>query len=335
MKEMKIIPKEDNEWRLFKMKRKITVLVMILMLVFSSTVRAAPPQNELNALLAELNWTQAELEEYLAFYEMSLNDFNSITELREVLGTPITSDNLLKLLDSYNMSMDELNELLAGFGESVNDYKFVEDLAFAIEFYQSHDVELKKLEKLLASVGLTENEVDRLFTHVISLDQMNIEQKMKQYEQQLAKYDHVLDTTKLTSAEQRELISIFEGVLSTLQLEQKYYLVKGTERVEISFTDLLQRESFGEYSLLIELYNADGEMVLDMLFSADMLTSGSILTIVKGFVQTAEMAGEMVSSMHGDRMPNTASPYVMQMVLSILLIAGGILLYRRNIPAKV
>ncbi len=41
-------------------------------------VMAAPPQEEVNQVLLEINWTMEELEEYLAFYELTLNDFESI-----------------------------------------------------------------------------------------------------------------------------------------------------------------------------------------------------------------------------------------------------------------
>src|SRR5690349_19633205 len=103
---------------MFYKKTFLTCLLSILLLSFAPFASATPPENELNQYLTEIGWTKQELLDYLDYYEIPLEDFNSVEELKSVLGTPINSKNLQDLLTKYNMTQSELNALLDHFGDS-------------------------------------------------------------------------------------------------------------------------------------------------------------------------------------------------------------------------
>jgi processed acidic surface protein len=79
-------------------KAMLTSMLTISFLFNVPSAQAAPPENELNQYLAELGWTKQELLDYLASYEIPLDDFSTLEDLKEIMGTPINSKNYQELL---------------------------------------------------------------------------------------------------------------------------------------------------------------------------------------------------------------------------------------------
>lgn len=115
-----------------------TLQVCLLTIPFLFNVplaQAAPPENELNQYLVQIGWTKQELLDYLDYYEIPLEEFSTVEELKEILGTPINSKNLQELLTKYDLTEKELQDLMDHFGDNLNEYKFIEDLDASVEFY--------------------------------------------------------------------------------------------------------------------------------------------------------------------------------------------------------
>ncbi|UTW70992.1 processed acidic surface protein [Anaerobacillus sp. HL2] len=58
----------------------------------------------------------------------------------------------------------------------------------ALDFYLNHEEDMLGIEEFLANIGLTEDEVDRLFTHLLSLDETVMEQEMSKIMSKLEPY---------------------------------------------------------------------------------------------------------------------------------------------------
>lgn len=159
--------------------KKVMVLFIAWFCLTQQTALAAPPQEDIDQILTELGWTQQDLVDYLDYYELSLDDFETAEDLRSMLGTPITDENLAELLASYEITRQEMDVVLAEFGETLDDYYFIEDLDVALSFYLDHDGEMAEIEEFLALIGLTDEEVDSLFNHFMGLDEEQLEQKWK------------------------------------------------------------------------------------------------------------------------------------------------------------
>jgi processed acidic surface protein len=289
---------------------------------------AAPPQEEIDSLLAQLGWSQADLQSYLDYYEMSIDEFSTIEELDDFLGTPITDENIEQLLNNYDMTRAELDTLLAGFGETVDDYWFIEDLDVSIDFYQNHDEEMKESEDFLAMIGLTEEEVDQFFNHLMALDQTALENQMMTVSTRLEPFLEMDPETELSDEQVQELTAVWTEILTLLKLDPKYYLVdaKGGKR-PVTFSELAIMETLNDdESLLLELYDTAGTLLLDLQLSEDMLTSDFVFDGAEELTKVGELAGELTKLKH-EKLPNTATSYGLNMVIGLLMIMIGSIIF--------
>lgn len=317
------------------MKSLMYGILFILFLNFAThPVSAAPPQEEVEAILAEMNWDMATLEEYLAYFELSLENFETADDLRMILGTPITPENLAQLLSDYGMSEEQLDALLSGFGESIEDYYFIEDLDLAVDFYVNHDSQMKEFEDFLTLIGVTEEEADNLFNHFMALDETNLEEQMETVGARLENLMTIDPEAEITDAQKNELIAIWDEIMASVNLSPKFYLVNETgNETAISYSDLIAMDEYSNDALKIELYNAQGTLILDMQVSAEMLGSEFAINAGEKLTDIGDLAGELTELKH-ERLPDTASPYGINMVMGLLALLSGIALYftlaRRN-----
>jgi processed acidic surface protein len=302
--------------------KKGLILSLLFIFIVQQTAFAALPQAQVDQILSELGWTNHDLTEYLDYYELSIDDFESIEDLKSMLGTPITDENLADLLLQHDITRSELDTLLAEFGESVEDYFFIEDLDIALSFYFGHDEEMAELEEFMALIGLTDAEVDSLFTHFMELDETLLEQQMEDIISRLDPFFILEDTTKLTKAQQDELVAVLKDMMTILQLDLRFFLVdkNGVETVA-TFNELMGMEELYGNELLIQLYSTDGELLLDMQLSEEMLSSEFLIESGIEFAQVGDLAGELTSLFH-NRLPDTASSLWINMILGLLV--GGL-----------
>lgn len=293
----------------------------------SHMVFAQVPQEEVDQMLAEMNWTMGELQDYLAFYELTLDDFETIEDLRGMLGTPITDENLNELLQTYNLTKEQLQSLLGEFGESLEDYHFIEDLTIAVDYYLNNDEELAEVEEFLAKIGLTEEEVDKLFTHLMSLDELVLEQEMERIMAKIEPFMDIEDPATLSEEQQQQLLNIWEEMLTAFHLKANFYLIDGT-KTAISYAELVKLETLNGKSLFIELTDLDGNLLVDMQLSEDMLGSDFVVDAGENLAQVGDMAGELTTKLHDAKLPDTASPFGLNIILGLLLIAGGFAYFR-------
>lgn len=307
--------------------KKAILLCLFLFFIAQQPSYAAPPQNELDQLLSDLGWTMNDLTEYLDYYELTIDDFETIEDLQGMLGTPITNENLADLLLQYDITRSEMDTLLGEFGETLEDYYFIEDLDIALSFYLGHDEEMAELEEFMASIGLTDEEVDSLFTHFMELDQEPLEKQMEGIITRLDPFLTIDETTELTVAQQDELISVLQDMMSILQLEPHFYLVsKNGIETPVTFKQLINMEELYGNDLLIQLYDTNGELILDMQMSEEMLLSDFAIESGKEFAEVGDLAGELTTLFH-NRLPDTASSLWTNMLIGLGIISLGVLGY--------
>jgi processed acidic surface protein len=304
--------------------KKALILSLILVFIIQQATFAAPPQNEIDHLLSELGWTTNDLTEYLDYYELSIDDFETIEDLQMMLGTPITDENLADLLLQYEITRSEMDTVLAEFGEYFEDYYFVEDLDIALSFYLGHDEEMAELEEFMALIGLTDAEVDSLFTHFMELDEKTLEQQMEGIVARLDPFLMIEDPTELTEKQQEELISVLQDMMGILQLDPRFFLVdrNGVETA-VTFKELLSMEELYGNDLMIQLYDTNGGLILDMQVSEEMLMSEFIIESGTEFAEVGDLAGELTTLFH-NRLPDTASPLWTNMLIGLLTFGLGL-----------
>nr|WP_269528350.1 processed acidic surface protein [Anoxybacillus tepidamans] len=301
-----------------------------VMVSFGQPAAAQLNEEQVQQYISSFGWTMNDLQQYLADYDMKLADFATLDELKQWLGAPITEENLNELLTRHQLTKEELEALLGQFGETLQDYTFIEDLDTAVNFYLHHNQEMQQVNDMLSAIGFTEQEANRLFEHIMSLNEAALTEKLAGLDKRIEPFLRVEDPTELTKQQQDELLSVWEDLLSALEIKPKFYLVKNGQKQEVPYRNLLHMETLGGRDLLIEMYNLQGDLLADMQLSEEMLKSGYIVRAGESFVHAGEIGGEMKEKMQGDKMPNTASPYLSYMLMGVALTLFGAILYWRK-----
>ncbi|MGM0873279.1 MAG: processed acidic surface protein [Bacillota bacterium] len=309
--------------------KKALILSFVLFFIVQQPSFAAPPQKEIDQLVFEIGWTNHDLKEFLDYYEYSIDEFETIEDLQSILGTPIKGNDkaLVDLLEQYELTRAEMDALLVEFGESIEDYYFIEDLDVALVFYLGHDEEMAALEEFMALIGVTDAEVDSLFTHFMELDETLLEQQMEDIITRLDPFLMIEDTKELSEAQQVELISVLGDMMSILQLDPRFYLVdKNGVDTAVTFKELMSMEDLYGNDLMIRLYSTNGDLLLDMQLSEEMLTSDFLINSGIKFAEVGDLAGELTTLFH-ERLPDTATSLWANMLLGLLAIGLGIIGY--------
>jgi processed acidic surface protein len=229
------------------LKRWLSAMIACSVLIIASNGTRAFAQiekQELEQYISSIGWSMDDLLHYLGKYQMTVADFQSMDELKQWLGTPITEENMRRLLKKHQLTQEELEALLGQFGETVQDYTFVEDLDAAIRFYSHHNEKMQQINDMLGVIGFTESEAKRLFDHIASLPNPHVGQQLAELDRRLQPFLQVEDATQLTEAQRRQLLSIWEDTLSALQMKAKFYLEGDGKKQETCRTDASYRSSY-------------------------------------------------------------------------------------------
>ncbi|WML46832.1 processed acidic surface protein [Neobacillus sp. PS3-34] len=147
------------------------VLLLGLFPITSSAAALAPA--DLAAFLEETSWNEKDLDTYLQyFYDMSINDFDTIADLKETLGEPITEENLQQLMKDYEFANEQdLVSFLVENGEMEkgdnvrNVFRYIDALDSTVGYYKEDSgtpITDENLKTLLGDHHLTMKELTDL-----------------------------------------------------------------------------------------------------------------------------------------------------------------------------
>jgi processed acidic surface protein len=391
------------------LKRLSIVIASILLLsLFPAVSFAAPSNEEVAEFLKETNWSEEGLNDHLEyFWDMSIEDFETIKEMIEYLGEPITEENLQQLLADYGFENEEeltallvengemetsddvrnvfrfidaldstvsfltytgteindetLQQLLTDYGltkeellslleendDSLENYEYIEDLDIMVSIYLNSD-ELPgedEMTQILGDIDLTDEELEALFAHFMTLDFESPEllDKMMNLESRLMAFGEFDSADDLTETEIAELISIMQEMMNLFQLDAEFYLVKNGDKIHLTTAEMVALEDTNGYDLLIELYNTQGQFLADMIITADMFSSELIEDTVTDLNQAetvikkqdpdkVKQVSKHIKTVKGGKLPNTAGNYFEGILAGIgLLLIGIAILLRRKV----
>lgn len=229
---------------------------------------------------------------------------------------------------------------------------FNEDLYFYVEWYLDDEnyIDLNDLD-IFTEVGLTEEELDRLFEHFITLN-FEDETFLDQLDALLQRLDAVPyfeSADDLDAEEIAILLDIFDDMMNLFEVETKYYLTDGTKKTALTLTALLALETTNGKDLLIEIFDREGTFLADIVLTAEMFGSeiieetGKDLEVVEEVIaapvkETKEVKKEAksvkkdtkaVQTTKGGKLPKTATDYVSNTLVGLAFVLIGFLLFRR------
>ncbi|MBU8915519.1 processed acidic surface protein [Neobacillus sp. 114] len=288
-------------------KRIISFSFILFMFLFSVPfVSAAPTDTELNQYLQEIGWTKQELQDYLDFYEIPLDEFASIDELREFLGTPINEQNLQELLTKYHLSQKELDDLLNHFGDSLGEYKFIEDLDSALDFYVNHDKYMADIESELNEIGITEEESEKFFNYLGQVEEKNRYQldQMDLYDSLLEKFVGLDDTTDLTEEQLDELVQILTETIETYEIKVQFKV----NNQNISLKELLKMKEAPD-NLYVGISSIAGEHLIDFTIPGSYFQTGETIDQGELMIHLGEISNEFIDHLHDEKYQNADNRY--------------------------
>nr|WP_236785221.1 processed acidic surface protein [Alteribacter salitolerans] len=316
-------------------------------------------------LLNDLGITEKDALDYLVAYgELEAGEsvydvykfvFDAEMDVYYLSLTPITDENLAELLKEYELTYDELVALLHEYGESINDYEYLEDLDGAVWFYlygDEWDIEFEDLFfESMAEIGLTKEEIERLFAHLETLDTDSdaFLQKLEELAWRLMAFEEFDEASELTADQIAELIAIFTELLDLFEMDVTFYLVKGDEKKPVSIQSLMTMTTTDGYDLLIELYNKQGDFLADILLKAEMFGwelingTGNDLKKTHEVIEHQDQAADKKSESpkkanaeqpamkteNGAKLPKTATNTASGIAAGLLIMMSGMLFYRR------
>ncbi|MGG3157435.1 processed acidic surface protein [Priestia megaterium] len=325
--------------------------------------------------------TKDDVEYSLSLYDESLENFDTIADLKDFLGEPIAADlhNVQDVYADFDLDKTSLNALLKENGQSLDDYVYLDDLYEDVGFYlegddwyeddesydeedASYDDELSEedlsglLSFMQSELGLTSEELNRIEAHFTSLeDELSNEATLNRLDQlgeRLAAFEDFDTATELSADQIAELMSIYKEMLSIFHLDAKFALVQGGNERPLSLTDLINLEELKNASLKISLYTTDGKFLADMVITGDMFNSDIITDTGKEVEKSAEAVakpaqaqkpavekkqepvkkqtnGAVQKTVKGGKLPETASNYVTNTLIGLVLVAAGFVLFRK------
>jgi len=340
----------------------MSLLIGLSLVVLPSLGGASPSETEFNQFLKEIGWTTDEFVEYLEFFDYTIDDFETMDDLKDFLGPVLSDKNLNQLLEEYDLTLEEATELLISFGEldegeSILDvYTFFDDLDWDLSVYvYGNDDDYDEYDDLdytlFNEIGLTDEELDRLYDHFLTIefDNDNFWYKLDDIASRLIAIEEFETMGEITAEQIAELLNIYTELIDLLELDVKYFLLNEEEKDIISLPTLFQMTSTNGYDLLIELYNKQGEFLADILLTADMFGSDLIQETGKDLKKSEEIIAKnntvkenvtvkknssdqdkpVTKTEQGAKLPKTATNSLTTAAYGFSLMLIGFIFYRR------
>ncbi|MEH7160746.1 processed acidic surface protein [Priestia megaterium] len=281
---------------------------------------------------ADFDLDKTSLNALLKENGQSLDDYVYLDDLYEDVGFYLEGDDWYEDDESYD-------EEDASYDDELSE----EDLSGLLSFMQSE-------------LGLTSEELNRIEAHFTSLeDELSNEATLNRLDQlgeRLAPFEDFDTATELSADQIAELMSIYKEMLSIFHLDAKFALVQGGNERPLSLTDLINLEELKNASLKISLYTTDGKFLADMVITGDMFNSDIITDTGKEVEKSAEAVakpaqaqkpavekkqepvkkqtnGAVQKTVKGGKLPETASNYVTNTLIGLVLVAAGFVLFRK------
>lgn len=314
-------------------------------------------QDELNVYLSEVRMTQEELEEYLGYYDLTLNELESVDELRDTLGPAVTPETLLNLLKEYEMTEAELTELLVEYGELeegdsiVDTFHFIYDIEDIIDLemgYEDEETEyddeeiIDLMDGLFTEIGLTDEELDRFMNHLLPIvEDPSFEDRLMAISDRMDQLEYFETIDELSAEQVAELLSIYNDLQSLLQIQFKFALIHDGVTTNLSLEALFQLKDLPNASLLVSIYDLNGNLLLDFKLTGEMIGSDLVKETGNDIKQSTEVISKVVDvkkekkkpvkTVHktekGRVLPKTAGNYLFGALIGLVMmgIAFGLI----------
>ncbi|MCY8556909.1 processed acidic surface protein, partial [Bacillus haynesii] len=135
-----------------------------------------------------------------------------------------------------------------------------------------------QIGNMFQELGVDDQEWERLVNHLRKVrdNNPNLENDLMALGERLEAVADFESVSELSAQDIAEMLSILNDLQKTLEVKTKYYLVKDGKKKEVSLTTLVSAEDLKGASLLVEVYDLQGNFILDVLLTPEMIGSDLI-----------------------------------------------------------
>jgi processed acidic surface protein len=295
-----------------------------------------------------LTVTKETLEAILSGYGDSLDEFETVKDLGAYLGEVIKAD--LSNLDTYykdlGLDKEAILQLLEENGGNINDYVYMFDLSDIIWSNEEETpvIDEEMLNDMLAAFGITKEEIQNIENYFTALedyytspDTLN---KIMALGERMMAFEALDPTDAPTQAQMDEMTDIFNEYLSVLKLNLSFSLINDGVETSVSLQELMGIEELQDTDFKLTISGADGQFLADIVITSQMINSESldfadlIGEATDRFYQAsaqepASQTTTKVVTVKGAKLPKTASDYLQNALIGMLIICVGIMVYRK------
>ncbi|MFF2875186.1 processed acidic surface protein [Gottfriedia sp. NPDC057991] len=324
--------------------KKITASIVLTaaLLAPGAIASAAPKQSDLDTYLASIHLTQSQLENYLESYGDSLDDYDTVAELKETLGDRLTAKNLAAILAKNHVTEAEITKVAIESDDMdpsstlLDTYLFTSDIEYLIAISEDSsddagDLSLASDFSDFEKIGITQAEIDALTNHLETVfeNDPTAADKMDELMGNIASLSEK-DTTDFTPAETALYINTVKELEQTMKVDFKVTDSKGNVMKPLDFLALTSLDGH-----VLRVLDENGNLLLDMNLSDDMFADVGDMEdgLINDSKDIINKVSEKATTHHtekGGKLPKTASDTTeMAMVGAILLAAGFVLRKKR------
>jgi len=290
--------------------------------------------------------TEEYINSYLSEYSTSTDDFETVSDLSEYLGDVMRADlsNLDYLYTNFGMDEQALLQLIEENGKTINDFVYIDQLEALIwpslgGNYSAIDPAM--IMDILKQLDLTEEELQNLEAHFLSItDYLSSAEVQAQLEQVVNRMMELSGTLiekgtadenyKPSDAEIAEFASIYEELLTMVKLKVVFSLsIEGVD-TPYSVEELMKMDEtdIKDTDIKIAFYNDNSELLADLVVTSEFLNS-KLGGIIEEVDDAVNIENDSVQTVKGGQLPKTASNYIPNALLGLLIAIVGILIYRK------
>jgi processed acidic surface protein len=292
--------------------------------------------------------TKETLEAILAGYGDSLEEFETVKDLGDYLGEVIKAD--FSNLDTYYIDLgldkEAILQLLEENGGDINDYVYLYDLSDILWSSEEETpvIDEEMINDMLAAFGITKEEIQNIENYFSALEEYytspdTLEKIMALGERMMA-FETLDPTEAPTQAQMDEMTDIFNEYFSVLKLDLSFSLIKDGDETSVSLQELMGIEELKDTDFKLTMYGTDGQFLVDIVITSEMINSESmdfadlLGEATDRFYQASAQEPAIqttteVKTVKGAKLPKTASDYLPNAVIGMLIVCVGIMVYRK------
>jgi processed acidic surface protein len=338
------------------------LLAIMLLIGFIQPVMAsetASTELDLTAYLTEVSAirgfevSQEDIELSLSMFGEKLTNFETVDEVKTFLGDVIVVDlsNLEAIYTKFNLDQAGLELKLLEYGEALDDYIFLDDLDAALSFYMEYEtpesettepeIDLSMYMDLLSQIGLTPKELTKLGTYLAPVfdymsspegqaENADLVSRLTQFGKLLYNKGIADETYQLSDAEYAELEGYISELLSTMQIQIKFSVIKDGVDTQYTLMEMTKLQPIKDADYKIAIYDMDSKLLADAVITSEFINSylGEIINdlIPENAIDTDS---KPIQTVKGGELPKTAGNYLANVILGMFVVIGSIIIFRK------